>query len=1050
MGRLKENKMKKKTAVAMLSLVSISIGYAHTWSYQPLGDYWDGAWSSNSYETVDPALSSGKDMVTLDSGSTYGVGQTFNVDSSFTVARIRLWSEAYSATNDVLVEFYENVTNPTSDPLTSSNRVAAFLLSPGSTAPNTDGSAGEVLELVLEPGEYFNVSPGSDYFLRVIAADPSGSSSILTWNRNTYADPGASWVNGGASYNRDLALGLLSTTPTSEIVPEINTNTDYIALSPVADTGIQYGINDGVNYGAADGLFIREYWPSNSRQFFAYIRFDLSSITEPIQYAALRLQQKDVANYNNDITISNFRLLGLDDEIGNTSQSWDETSLTANSLGGEFTAPAATLAAGESPFYTNLVSSFDGSVVGMSEDISSDGSGLEIVSVGGEPLADWLEARRTNGGLATLIVDFPATGYSAYYLNSRESAIPGTAPELQVYTNAVEGLVPLKIWPLGDSITYGANNQGYTGGYRHTVFTNLAARGVDIKMVGSTSGNPSSVLSTYGQAAHDGHSGYSITNAVDLDADPGEVRAGIYEGVESWHSIIEAPDVILLMIGINDLNTGYETATASVRLNLLLDRLFGYYPDTRILVASLPDADPSNSYRHLATNDLLADIATYNAEMFDVVAAQKNLGRSIELVDMHAAITTADLCDKLHPGGAGYVKMGNVWADAIAAEPAMNATRLRVFLLGGQSNADGRAHDASAQPSYPDIDFYYNVNHIHDTGVEEALSTLFPGASRDRLLGPEISYGRRLADILGCDTNNTRLAIIKHAEGGTSLYSHWKAGGDASTTGDGEQYIIFQQTVANGLTALSNKYPNAQIDIEGMIWMQGETDADVGKGVEYESNLNTFIADVRATIQPELPFVIGRLSNNQSNWFIRVDGSAVQLGYVQASQDAVAAGDPRVSIFNTDDLGVNDPNDDIHFNTESQLELGKRFAYESAYLTTVSDQLSPEQIDVGDGEKDQDPDGDGVSNAVEFDAGTDAGDPVSFFRPSIHPTGRGVFDLSYYSSANRYFRTLVSTNLLSGNWEEVSSFTFGTDSMVTNSFTSYADMAFYKVEPSVP
>ena len=972
----------------MLSLVSISIAYAHTWSYQPLGDYWDGAWSSNSYETVDPALSSGKDTVSLDSGSTYGVGQTFNVDSSFTVARIRLWSEVYSATNDVLLELYENVTNPTSDPLTSSNRVAAFQLSPGATAPNADGSAGEVLELVLEPSEYFDVAPGSDYFLRVIAADPSGSSSILTWNRNTYADPGASWVNGGSSYNRDLALGLLSTTPASEIVPEINTNTDYVALSPVADTGIQYGINDGVNYGAADGLFIREYWPSNNRQFFAYIRFDLSSITEPIQYASLRLQQKDVANYNNDITTGNFRLLGLDDVIGNTSQSWVETSLTADSLGEEFTAPAAALAAGESPFYTNRVSSFDGSVVGMSEDITSDGSGLEIVSVGGEPLADWLEARRTNGGLATLIVDFPATAYSAYYLNSRESAIPGTAPELQIYTNAVEGLVPLKIWPLGDSITYGANNEGYSGGYRHTVFTNLAAQGINVKMVGTASGNASSTLSTYGQAAHDGHSGYSITNAVDLDADPGEIRAGIYEGVETWHTQIEAPDVILLMIGINDLNTGYETATASVRLNLLLDRLFGYYPDTRILVASLPDADPSNSYRHLATNDLLADIAAYNAEMVDVVAAQKNLGRSIELVDMHSAITTADLCDKLHPGGAGYVKMGNVWADAVAAEPAVNATRIRVVLLGGQSNADGRA-DVGTESSHPDIDFYYNT---YDRALEpdvtvEELTTLFPGASRWHGLGPETSFGRRLADILGCDGVNTRLAIIKHAEGGTSLYSHWKAGGDASTTGDGEQYVIFQDTVANGLAALANKYPNAQIDIEGMIWMQGETDADIGKGVEYESNLNTFIADVRSTILPDLPFVIGRLSNNQSNWFIRVDGSAVQLGYVQASQDAVAAGDPRVGIFNTDDLGVNAANDDIHFNTAGQIELGKRFAYETAYLLWVTGQLTPAQIEAGEGEKDMDPDGDGVSNAVEFDAG-DGCRRSGFFFPTEHPANR--------------------------------------------------------------
>lgn len=825
----------------------------------------------------------------------------------------------------------------------------------------------------------------------------------------------------------------------------------YIALNPVADNNFQYGLSDN-NYGTASSLFIREYWKTdgtgNNRQFFAYIRFDLTSVTSPIKAATLRVQQKDVTGYNNSITSSNFRLLGLNSTNGNTSQTWVETSIKPSTLGAEFTAPASQLAAGESPFNTNRVTSFDGTVIGMTEDITSDTNGLEIVDVGGQPLADWLEERRTNGGMATLIVDFPATAYSSYYLHSRETTNAGAAPELQIYTNEVAGVTPLKVWPLGDSITYGA---GVSGGYRETLFTNLAARGIAIKMVGTTTGNSTTLLSTCGQAAHDGHSGYSITNAVNID--DGLPRSGIYEGVESLHSSIETPDVILLLIGINDLNTGYQVEAAAERLDLLINRLFGYYPNTRLLVASLPDAQQVNSYRHGATNDIAAAVSNYNAGMLAVVAAHKALGQKIERVDMHSKIVLSDLADGLHPNTNGYVKMGNAWADAVAADPAFNASRIRVFLLGGQSNADGRA-SATGQPSYPDIDFYYNVDHIHDVGVVEELTTLFPGASRDRLLGPEISFGRRLADILGCDTNHTRLAIIKHAEGATSLYGNWKAGGDATTTGDGNQYVIFQQTVANGMAALTNKYPNAQISIDGMIWMQGETDAQNGHadGGEYYNNLTNFIADVRATIKPNLPFIIGRLSNNQSNYLFRAAGAegVAQLGYVQAAQDAVAAGDHRVGIVNTDDLEMNDPNDDIHFNQASQLELGKRFAYQTAYLNWVTAQLTPAQIDAGLGAANQDPDGDGIINSEEFIMGTNVSNANAKFQAGLLPADSGTFQLTYPASSNRNLQVLMSTNLSVNNWTSVTGAMRGLTGMVTNSIVNRGGQVFYKIEYIIP
>ncbi len=232
------------------------------------------------------------------------------------------------------------------------------------------------------------------------------------------------------------------------------------------------------------------------------------------------------------------------------------------------------------------------------------------------------------------------------------------------------------IWALGDSITYG---QGYAGGYRGTLYTNLTARGYSFNLVGTLTSNPTALLSAAGQTDHDGHSGYSITNATDISGTP---RSGLYEGVVSWHGSINPPDVILLMIGINDLDIDYQADSAAERLELLVTRLFGYFPNARLLIASLPDAEQNNPYRHSATNDLAAAVSNYNAGIVSIVANHRAIGQKIAFVDIHAGLTLADLGDGLHPSAEGYVKMGNIWADAVVADPPKFASPA-IIVSGG-------------------------------------------------------------------------------------------------------------------------------------------------------------------------------------------------------------------------------------------------------------------------------------------------------------------------------------------------------------------------------
>jgi hypothetical protein len=252
---------------------------------------------------------------------------------------------------------------------------------------------------------------------------------------------------------------------------------------------------------------------------------------------------------------------------------------------------------------------------------------------------------------------------------------------------------------------------------------------------------------------------------------------------------------------------------------------------------------------------------------------------------------------------------------------------VRVFLQGGQSNSDGLADPANLPPelSSPqtNIDLYYKVYN-----KQAAMTYLQPGLSKTGGFGPEVSFGDELYRILKPDSH-TKIAIIKYAHGGTSLYKDWKAGGDATRTGDGTEYRIFQNTVSSGLNELKNRYPNAKIKIEGMIWMQGERDTrDTQYTNAYQNNLKRFIADIRKTYGKRLPFVIGRLS------VLQTDLPAGNLNKIQQAQDYVANNDSYTRIVNTDSFTTK--SDHLHFNATSQVLLGRAFASQLIVLQRMA------------------------------------------------------------------------------------------------------------------
>lgn len=256
-----------------------------------------------------------------------------------------------------------------------------------------------------------------------------------------------------------------------------------------------------------------------------------------------------------------------------------------------------------------------------------------------------------------------------------------------------------------------------------------------------------------------------------------------------------------------------------------------------------------------------------------------------------------------------------------------------VYLIAGQSNADGRAltADLTAEQQAPqtEIPFYYR-RYPEKEGVLTALQPGSAGAPTipGTAYGPEISFGRTLAEWVKKQGSDDRIAVIKFARGGSSLAVDWHGGGTKDRAGDAPWYGVFQDTVTKGLAALraDPALEGKSLKIAGVIWVQGESDIDEGPD-QYSQNLETFIQDVRLTYGSDLPFFLSTLSLNQTR-YQRPEKPEIVRGFhaVRHAQNDVAAKLPGVHLVSTDGPEFSVLKDKIHFDAPGQQALGTALA----------------------------------------------------------------------------------------------------------------------------
>ena len=284
-----------------------------------------------------------------------------------------------------------------------------------------------------------------------------------------------------------------------------------------------------------------------------------------------------------------------------------------------------------------------------------------------------------------------------------------------------------------------------------------------------------------------------------------------------------------------------------------------------------------------------------------------------------------------------------------------------VLLYGGQSNALGWGYhqyllDIGSPLAIPqdDVDMLYTIGEVgylpknvllalqsgNSNTYVKNLPNHYPLLTNAPIsrFGPELSFARTVRDLIS--VTNTRLGVIKYAVGGSTLYdsADWRPDGTSDRAADGPLYRGFQQTAWRGIGAMKNKYPFHEVEVLGMGWTQGESDAIEGHASEYEENLTRFIADIRATFGTNIIFALNKLSNNQL-----AGASATELQQwpiVKAAQDAVAAADPMVVATDADGsdypVSVGFAEGRYHYTTPALLRIGSDLAYAMMNSTGVT------------------------------------------------------------------------------------------------------------------
>lgn len=215
-----------------------------------------------------------------------------------------------------------------------------------------------------------------------------------------------------------------------------------------------------------------------------------------------------------------------------------------------------------------------------------------------------------------------------------------------------------------------------------------------------------------------------------------------------------------------------------------------------------------------------------------------------------------------------------------------------LYLLIGQSNMAGRGvPDAESKSIHPQIFMLDSLNQW--VPATDPLHFDKPIAG----VGPGIAFAK---EMLG-DNKAVKIGLIPCAWGGSPI-SAWQPG--AGYINNSHPY---DDAVARTKTAMQKGV------LKGILWHQGESDNDSLHAAVYIDKLEELINRLRKEFKkPELPFVAGEL------------GYFIKTGFINQIIHQLPLRVFHTAVVNA--KALTHKGDELHFNTASAREMGRRYA----------------------------------------------------------------------------------------------------------------------------
>ena len=230
--------------------------------------------------------------------------------------------------------------------------------------------------------------------------------------------------------------------------------------------------------------------------------------------------------------------------------------------------------------------------------------------------------------------------------------------------------VPLRVLPLGASITWGVNSA--TGnGYRKPLHDKLESNGWEVDMVGSQKHGTMKDNVRYTPVAYPYRTMSANQPNQDVEAHSGDIVDKVKAAAHK--SLKYEPNVVLINAGTNDCLKNISIPHTGARMRSLINDILKD-DDSRNATVVLSTLIPSHN------KDIVANLPKVNRQYRDLVKSMRKEGARIVLADMNPEGEGGDdrlswpkdyigkgkeKADDTHPNDGGYKKMATVWYKAI-------------------------------------------------------------------------------------------------------------------------------------------------------------------------------------------------------------------------------------------------------------------------------------------------------------------------------------------------------------------------------------------------